>query len=281
MKHFLRVTFNQRTQVLLMITLFVALLFMLGVWSSLSMVKAVDGSPVELDNTGSWVGYQIGGTFTYTMYMPFVRRDPTPTATESPIIFFDDFSNANSGWITGESSDCRFEYRDGRYRITVKDDNGLRCVAFNTRIPKTPNGIFSVSVRRTTSNDRVLHYGFYFGAGTNAEDDRWFLEVNPYKDCNDEGFFWVSAIEDGARRFFDDRCTDSIRTDTNDWNDLKVVRDGRDIEIFINGERKEQYDENILRDQGYFDLVVVGVKDISDSNPGIVEFDNFLIERLP
>lgn len=283
MKNFLRVTFNQRTQLLLVITLFIALLFMLGVWSSLSMVKAVDGSPVALDNTGGWVGYQVNGTLTYTMYMPFVRRDPTPTATESPIIFFDDFSNANSGWITGESGDCKFEYKDGRYRITVKDDNGLRCVSFNTLIPQTINGIFSVSVRRTTENDRELRYGFYFGAGTKAEEDRWFLEVEPHKvdECDDRGFFWVSAIEDGNTEFFDDRCTESVRTGEDDWNDLKVVRNGPDIDIYINGALKEEYDEDILLDKGFFDLVVVGVNDISDSNPGIVEFDNFLIERLP
>lgn len=284
MKNFLRVTFNQRTQVLLVITLFIALLFMLGVWSSLSMVKAVDGSPIALDNTSSWVGYQVSGTLTNTMYMPFVRRDPTPTATKSPIIFFDDFSNANSGWIKGESGDCKFEYRDGYYRITVKDDNGVRCVSFNTLIPKTIDGIFSVSVRRTTSSDRELRYGFYFGAGAKAEEDRWFLEVEPHKvDCDGEkrGFFWVSAIEDGNTKFFHARCTSSVRTNTNDWNHLKVVRNGRDIAIYINGDHKEDYDKNVLRDKGFFDLVAVGVSDISDSRPGIVEFDNFLIERLP
>ncbi len=216
------------------------------------------------------------------MYMPFVRRDPTPTATESPIIFFDDFSNANSGWIIGESGDCKFEYKDGRYRITVKDDEeGPRCISFNTLIPQTINGIFSVSARRTTSDDRVLHYGFYFGAGANAEEDHWFLEVNPYEDCDGEGFFWVSAIEDGHTEFFDDRCTESVRTGEDEWNDLKVVRNGPDIDIYINDALKEEYDEDILLDKGFFDLVVVGVTNISDSNPGIVEFDNFLIERLP
>ena len=286
MKNFPEFTSNRRIQILFALSLVMGLLFLLGMWGSLSTVKATNRSPEALGYVGPRAGYEIlSGTLTVSIYMPYIRKDPTPTPTNTPtatqpppVIFFDDFSNPNSGWIIGSGGDCKYEYKDGYYRITITND-GERCVAFNPFIPKTIDGTFSVSVRRTTASDRELRYGFYFGAGANAEEDRWFLEVEPHEvdQCNDEGFFWLSAIEDGDAKFFDDQCTDDIKTNQNDWNELKVVRDGSDIDIYINGEFKEDYDKDYLDDKGYFDLVVVGVNNISDSKPGVVEFDNFRV----
>jgi len=302
MKQYFALIRHQRTQFLIVLMLVVISLFLLGTWGSSSTVQATTN---DLDGQWSQAGaifrYQVmTGTLTHTLYFPVVKLaptstpTPTPTFTPSPtptptqsFIFFDDFSNTNSGWIVGDDGDdCLYEYRDEHYRITIRDDNGERCVSFNTTIPKTVYGTFSVRIRRTTPDDREVRYGFYFGAGVNAQEDRWFLEVMPHDvDCDgdDEGFFWLSAIEDGDDEFFEDQCTASINTDEDEWNELKVVRTSSTIDIYINGELKGEYDEDdnvddILEDHGFFNLVVVGVDDISSSDPVIVEFDDFKVE---
>jgi hypothetical protein len=275
---------NRRVKTVMLLVGLIATLFALGTWSSLSAVKATSRSDDRLANQqGIGYPYQImTDTLTITLYLPYVARLPTPTPTPTPnFIYYDNFSNPNSGWITGASEECQFEYDDGVYRITVTEDNGERCVAFNIHIPSTPNGTFSVKIRRTTPDSRQVRYGFYFGAGVNAEEDRWFLEVMPHDvECNGQtrGFFWLSAIDDGVLEFFDDICTRDIITEEDMWNELKIVRSGPDIDVYINGNHKEDYREHILLNHGYFDLVVVGIEGITGSQPARVEFDDFLIE---
>lgn len=280
MKRFNRYSQQQLRIVVLLVGMTVAL-FILGAWSNLVAVKATGQSDSYLTNQhGRRPSYQIiTDSLTTTLYFPYVSKQPSPTPTPL-IVFYDDFSNPNSGWITGSTDECQFEYSNGRYRITVTEDNGERCVAFNTNIPHTPNGTFSVKVRRTTPDDRQVRYGFYFGAGVKAEEDHWFIEVMPHKvDCNgkERGFYWLSAIDDGVLEFFDDTCTDTIITEEDQWNEIKIVRNGADIDVYINGQHRGDYREDILRNNGYFDLVVVGVDNITGSQPVRVEFDDFLI----
>ena len=272
---------NRQVKTVVLLTGLTMALFALGTWSSLSTVKATDwpdGYPATRQSNDP--RYQVvSGTLTMTLYFPFVSKQPSPTPPPN-IIFYDDFSNPNSGWITGATEECQFEYDDDRYRITVTNDNGERCVAFNVNIPHTPNGTFSVKIRRTTADDRQVRYGFYFGAGVKADEEHWFLEVMPHKvDCKgkERGFFWLSAIDDGVLEFFDDTCTDEVITEEDQWNELKIVRNGPDVDVYINGKHKGDYREGVLLNKGYFDLVVVGVDGITGSQPARVEFDDFLI----
>jgi hypothetical protein len=257
-----------------------ALVMLLGTWSSFRVVEArepVPSSPVE---TG--LSLLTTSQMTYYIYLPAIFRPQyiyLPIIMSSPIVFYDNFSNPGSGWPTGKATgtECYFEYLGGYYHVRVEEE-GERCIIPNFNIPKQINGTFSVKVRRTSSEGRHLLYGLLFGAGSDAIDNRWGLEVYPNKDpsCEDKPFYWLYALVDGDRKYFKSRCTDTIDTDKDDWNELKVVRNGTRIDVYINGDRKGSYDDaDYLLDKGYTLLEVV-----SDSGSTVeVEFDDFTVSR--
>jgi hypothetical protein len=197
---------------------------------------------------------------------------------KSDVVFFDDFSSTSSGWphnVTFE--DCDFDYVSGRYRVKVTSRN-QECIIPNFNIPKQINGTFSVKARRTSNEDYPMLYGLIFGAGTNAIDNRWSLDVYPNDDddCDDKPFYWLYALVDGDRDFFEDRCTDSIDKDEDDWNELKIIRNGQNIKVYINGEKKDEFNNaNYLRNEGYTLLHVVSASDEDIT----VEFDDFQITQ--
>jgi hypothetical protein len=278
---------NRPKRAWILVGLVFALLLTLSFWSSLAPVNAVQHEGVEPEQVEIILSYQVmTGTLnlTYTVYMPFVSRMPTPTPSPTPdAIYRDDFSNTASGWITGSGGNCEYRYVGGAYQITITEDNGHTCVAFNPLIPKAIDGDFRVRVRRLGGETRKTRYGFFFAAGSDAVNNRWFLEVTPYQeDCdgNDRGFYWISALEDGDSEYFAYRCTTDINTGSDQWNDLRVVRNGGNVDVYVNGNFKDDYDRDVLDDEGFFNLVVVGVENLSDSRPTTIEFDDVEIRGL-
>jgi hypothetical protein len=250
------------------------LVWLLGVWSGLPTVEA-RGPAAANPDTGNLA---LSSTDTFTVFLPIIFKAP-------PYVFFDDFSDPNSGWPTAPNNTlddtCSFDYYQGHYRVKVTEysaSGDARCIVPGYPVPRQVNGTFSVMVRRTSDSSREVLYGFFFGAGENAYIDHWALEVSPDKDCSDKGFFWLSAIEDGDDKgLIGDVCTDAIKTG-NEWNELKVIRTSDRIYIYINGRFKGDYKNSHLRDSGYFDLEVVSLySGTSDSKPTYVEFDNFKV----
>ena len=246
-----------------------ALVWLLSTWSGLPTVEARE--PAVANTTNPDILLSSSKTLTYFVFLPIVLSPPD-------LVFYDDFSDDDSGWPDDVSfEDCDYEYRDGRYRIKISG-YGQTCMAPNFSIPEQINGTFSVKVRRISDSNRKLWYGFIFGAGSDANEERWELLVYPFKDsqCDNKGVFWLRAFEDGDEEFFEDRCTDAIDTDTSDWNNLKVIRNGKDIKVYINGQLKGDYDDaDYLLDKGYHLLYAT-----SASNDNVyIEFDNFEIRR--
>jgi hypothetical protein len=196
---------------------------------------------------------------------------------KADIVFFDDFDDPSSGWPTGDYGDCEYAYVDGRYRIRVTD-YGERCYAPNLLIPKQVNGTFSVLARRTSDEDRPMLYGLIFGAKPvpYATEYHWALEIYPNDDpdCDDKPFFWLVAVVDDQLEYFRDKCTDTIDKDEDDWNELKIVRKGEHIDVYINGNHKGDYDDaDELLTSGYSFVEVASVSDETIT----VEFDDFRI----
>ena len=206
---------------------------------------------------------------TYTIFLPLIYKPD--------IVFFDDFDDPSSGWPTGDYGDCEYEYVDGRYRITVTD-YGARCYAPNLLIPKQVNGTFSVLARRISDEDRHMLYGLVFGARPvpYAAGYHWALEIYPNDDpdCDDKPFFWLVAVVDHQLEYFRDRCTDTIDKDEGDWNELKIIRNGEHIDVYINRYHKGDYDNaDELLASGYSFVEVLSVSDETIA----VEFDDFSI----
>jgi hypothetical protein len=243
-----------------------ALVLLLSTWSSLPTAEA--RGPAEANTGGTDLLLSSRSLLTYYVFLPILFK--------SDKVFFDDFSDSSSGWPHKKSfEDCHYEYRNGHYQVRVTD-NGQRCIIPNFSIPSQVDGTFIVKARRTSDEKRHMLYGLIFGAGVDATEDRWALEVFPNDDpdCSDKPFYWLYALVDGNRKYFRDRCTDAIDPDEDDWNELKVIRNGKNIKVYLNGESKGEYnDANYLLNKGFTLLEVVSVSD-SDI---VVEFDDFQI----
>lgn len=271
MKAFLVSNFGRRAQALVALSLTTAaLVLLLGTWSWLLPAEAREPAAVGLDNVDLILSSS--DTITESIFLPIVFG--------TDVVFSDDFSNTSSGWphkVT-LSKNCYVEYREGHYRVKVTKKDQI-CIIPNPNIPKLVNGTFSVRVRRTSDTDRHLFYGFIFGAGKDAIKNRWSLEVYPNKDArcgNRKPFYQLVAIVDGRLKYFGDKCTDAIDTDKNDWNELKVIRNGQNIKVYINKRLKgDYYDARYLLGEGYSLLEVVSLSDETI----YVEFDDFTIRR--
>lgn len=245
-----------------------ALVWLLGMWGGLPAAEA--RGPAAANTGGADLFWSTSDVI--TIFLPLVFKAP-------PYVFFDDFSSTSSGWPHKKSwENCYFEYYGGRYRVKVSA-NGQECIIPNFKIPNQINGTFSVKVRRTSSEDRHMFYGIFFGAGPDATEDRWAVQVYPNKDpdCSNKPFYWLYALVDGDVDYFKYRCTDTIDKDEDDWNELKIVRNGKNIKVYINGQPRPESgynDADYLRDKGYSLLYVASL-----SNQDIyVEFDDFKIE---
>ncbi len=203
------------------------------------------------------------------------RTGPVWEFSTGSTVFFDDFSDSDSGWPTGASENCEFGYYDGHYRVRVTD-YGQRCIISNPNVPPQVNGTFSVRVRRVSEENRPMLYGLIFGAGPDPIKNRWALEIYPNDDpnCSNTPFYWLYAFVNGERRYFRDRCTNVINKGEGDWNELKVTRNGENIDISINGQHKGNYsDADYLLSEGYSLLGVVS----ASSDTIEVEFDDFKV----
>jgi hypothetical protein len=252
----------------------VALAALLSVWGSLPAAEARGPAAA---NTGS-SNLTLSSSDVYTIFLPIVFK--------SDIVFFDDFSDSSSGWPHRvEFEDCYYEYRSGRYRVTASGV-GQRCIIPNLKAdPYLRNGTFEVKVRRISNDNRKLRYGFLFNAGKNATEDHWALEVYPFAYCGDgdeKGDFWLVALEDGDNEFFRSECTDAIDVDRDDWNWLRVIRNGSNIQVWIKKQegaaawrKKGEWNSSILANQGYFDLQVISIS----SDEVTVEYEYVLLRR--
>jgi hypothetical protein len=203
---------------------------------------------------------------------------PVTIHTKSYVVFYDDFSDPNSGWPSATSDICSYRYKDGRYEVKVYEYNE-RCIVPAFPVPPVATGTYSLTVRRTTSTDWDLMYGFFWAQiGSDALKNHWALEVRPDPVWDDEPFFWLSATVDDEEEFFKDVRTEKINTGRNEWNNLKVTRDGSRVKVYINGSLRKDEPDDYLHGPGYFDLEVISLyPDTSTDNPVIVQFDDFTV----
>ena len=238
-------------------------------------VDVTGSGPVTVTGSGpvgGETGVLVEGDLNHCLVLPVTIR------TKSNVVFHDDFSDPNSGWPSGTSEICSFEYKDGRYLVKVFEYNE-RCLVPAFPVPAVSTGIYSLTVRRTTSTDRELMYGFFWGQiGSDALKNHWALEVRPDPVWDDEPYFWLSATVDGKQEFFKDVKTDKIETGQDDWNYLKVTRDGSRVKVYINGALRKDEPDDYLHGPGYFDLEVISLyPDTSTDDPVIVQFDDFTV----
>jgi hypothetical protein len=141
----------------------------------------------------------------------------------SPPIYFDDFSDANSGWPVRDETNYATDYSDGNYRIQVKVDN----LAVWAR-PGFVCSDCTIEVEAWRSTGGSSRYGIAFGLDSSGGQG-YFYQIQPYVQqyrlLRYDSGTWATLIP----------FTDSphIAFDTA-HNKLRVTRVGSQIQLYVN-----------------------------------------------
>lgn len=153
-------------------------------------------------------------------YLPLMPRTYWPG-------FFDNFSNTNSGWASGESDRFIYRYLTGEYQIYIKNlDDGF---AITPDLVMPANYRIEVDARKVSSG--VCSYGLIFGARfTDTSWETYQVLVWP-----SDGEFYVN------KRNLDGTWTELLGWTShpainlgNSTNTIRVDRIGISIKIYIN-----------------------------------------------
>jgi hypothetical protein len=212
----------------------------------------------------------------YAGYMPIIVRSrpptqtptpsPTPTPTMSPVLYFDDFSNPNSGWPVRSDDQFEVGYLGGEYRILIKQSEwgymarpGRRFTDYRLEA----DARFASSV----FGEAGLIFGIqadWSGLYELAVFPTGYYGLYRYSDANG----WEALIP--ATR------SSAVRSGTQP-NHLQVERQGDQIRVTING----QYLAAVT-DSSYQGALGVGLLAAAYDDPNVdVRFDNFRVSSLP
>lgn len=200
----------------------------------------------------------------YRIALPVVIWEPTPTPTPTPTprpIYFDDFSDPNSGWprvetqIPGTTSYYRLRYQDGIYRIMLDQGGPLTWFyqpdALAPYRPSSDKYCIEVDVLVVRGEDPYQEWNFYpywanggliFGANEgnthlyalclavgaergSSADFGWFLVNNPTYEYPRKGCNYLPGVIPG----------EAVGLDITRWQHLEVGVDGDKVVVFING----------------------------------------------
>jgi len=192
----------------------------------------------------------------------------TPTATPSPTggpqpLYFDDFSDPNSGWPTVDDEYRSIGYLDGEYRILLKETNwysgatpGFRCT----------DCAIEADVRPASA--AYGSYGILFGI-TNTWD-LYSFEITSdqlYALWKNTAGEWVALVG----------WTDSPYIHAGEaTNHLRVVRNGSEIALYANGHHL-----TTISDSSFLGNLRVGLSATAYDEPNVdVRFDNFAVYAI-
>ncbi len=192
------------------------------------------------------------------IYLPLVLRNYTPPPT-----FFDDFSDPNSGWRVGSTTDVVRDYDNGNYRIQIKTNN---LIAWSTA-PNFTCADCTIEIEAWRSTGGNSLYGIMFGLDS-GNSEFYVFRIQPYNrkyalHRYDRGT-WVTLIP----------YTDSyhINFDTG-HNTLRVTRHVSLIKLYVNDHHLADYS-----DSTYTGSRLVGVAAISTAeSPVWLRYDNFAV----
>lgn len=175
----------------------------------------------------------------------------------------DDFTDPTSGWPVVDSERVKLEYLAGEYHILIKQANsGASCVT------SPPVYATNFTLEVDGRSDFGI-YGLLFGRGIDLVTDilEWYsFELGPGTDwalCKyKSGEYWHLVLDSGYSSHI-----------TSGMNHLKVVREGSQIEAYVNGQLL-----STVTDGSFLGSRMVGLTAGSaDAAPVDFYFDNFAV----
>ena len=199
----------------------------------------------------------LNATDSFTVYLPCVTRDY--------MYFWDNFSDPNSGWTSGDDSSRAWGYLGGEYQILLKATDAGWFVTPDLVMPSS----YRVEVDARLASSGSGAYGLMFGVR---------LSGNAYES------YQVIIYPTTQEYLVNKRSMDGTWTTLIDWaynavinpgtasNHLRVDRIGDSIHIYINGILVATYSDSSFTGAGRD----AGVRAWSyDTAPVDVRFDNF------
>ncbi len=142
--------------------------------------------------------------------------------------FFDDFSNPDSGWGSGENASVIYRYLDGEYQFYFKTVDGVFGLTPDLALPSD----YRIEVDARKVSPGVCSYGLIFG--TRWTTDSW--ETYQVIIWPTDGEFLVNKRTlDGSWTLIQDWTYSSAINQNYGTNHIRVDRIGTAIRIYING----------------------------------------------
>ena len=183
--------------------------------------------------------------------------------------FFDNFSDPNSGWYTGDTATWKYGYLNGEYQILLKNPEWGGGVTPDLVLPSD----YRIEVDARQASIGASTYGILFGArwvGDTSETYQFLI------DPASQHYLLNKRNLDGSWPLLIDWTYNSAIHQGMGTNHLRVDRIGTAIYLYINGTLVTTFYDSSFTSPGRD----AGVKIYSyDSAPVDVRFDNFSATR--
>ena len=189
-------------------------------------------------------------------YLPIMKKP-------CPILYYDSFSNPDSGWPIVNTGETLFEYNNGEYRILeyVKQQFGGARPGFKAQDYKV-----SVDLRNVTGV--AGSYGIMFGI---AQDwSGWYtLEIYP------DGWYGIYRYDVYGGSILAEAYSPSIKQGTAS-NKISVERNGSSIKAYANGDLLAS-----ATDSYFSGMLYLGLINYAYDQPNVdIRYDNFAVNPL-
>jgi|GEM_PF-1934435 len=191
---------------------------------------------------------------------------PTPTRLPSQRVYFDDFSNAGSGWQTGTIGACQSGYVSGKFGVAVLALNQVCLYAAPTTA--RADGLFEVRANKASAGDGSV-YGLVFGLNSKATFSQFYVFwVDAY-----DGTYVLQRYNGGVWSNLGGGAAAAIQRDTGE-NRLKVRRDGNLIHLYVNGVFLATVTDDSFPANGFFGVANWAYYSVASA---IASFDDFTV----
>jgi hypothetical protein len=228
-----------------------------------------EGNPLDADQRGvARVGRCDIGAYEYDPALDPLSYSALPIAYQNLCPdFFDDFSDPNSGWYTGETDTGRVEYLDGEYSVLVNPESW----SWMLGSPACDQVNYSVEADARWSDRTGASYGLVFGI--QGDFERFFsFEVN-----TDYQEFILYRYDPGGWTEMAPVTYSSAILPGNGTNHLKATQNGVFITLEVNGTILGTWYDSAITGSSFSGLIVTTY---SDQENAEARFDNYKVTGL-
>ena len=208
----------------------------------------------------------LGILSTFMWAIPFfILVSPVTPPPPPQLLYEDDFSNPHTGWISESTEEVESDYEDSEYHILVKERDWWYFV-WNQRAGQFTDFTLEIDAR-LISGPTVSSCGLVFRIAEDGNTCYRFL-------VSADGYYAVGILLNDTWIDLQPWTKSAVINQVNSTNHLKVVCQGSQIEVYVNGQHLTSITDNSFA-EGYVGVIVDTTEPTSH-----VAFDNIRVYRL-